>query len=195
MAEPWLEVRTPEGVRTATLGGTRVSVGKAEANDLALAWDPTVSKTHAVLERYTGGWAVRDLSSTNGTFVNGQRIWGERPLQPGDEVRLGSTVIVYRASTPTRAESTVTVDPPPLVTAREREVLIALCRPLISADVFTEPASIARMAEELCVSAAAVKQHLTNLYAKFGVPDGDGRRARLANAAMSRRAISVGDLS
>jgi predicted component of type VI protein secretion system len=195
MAQSWLEVHTPEGIRTATLEGTRLSIGKADTNDLALAWDPTVSKAHAVLERYTGGWAVRDLSSTNGTFVNGQRIWAERPLEPGDEVRLGSAVVVFRASTRGRVERTLAIDPPPLLTAREREVLISLCRPLVSADVFTEPASISRMAEELCVSAAAVKQHLANLYAKFGVAEGEGRRTRLANAAMSRRAITLGDLS
>ncbi len=195
MAEPWLEVHTPKGITTATLEAPRLTIGKAESNDLPIPWDPTVSKAHAVLERYTGGWALRDLSSTNGTFVNGQRIWGERPLEAGDEVRLGSTVIMFRASTGARAERTVAVDPPPLITARERDVLVALCRPLVSADVFTEPASISRIAEELFVSTAAVKQHLANLYAKFGVADGDGRRARLANAAMSRRAITLSDLS
>jgi hypothetical protein len=44
------------------------------------------------------------------------------------------------------------------------------------------------------VSDAAVKQHLANLYAKFGIVDVDRRRVRLANAALSTGAVSLGDL-
>jgi ATP/maltotriose-dependent transcriptional regulator MalT len=74
-------------------------------------------------------------------------------------------------------------DPP--LTRRERDVLEALCRPVLSGSPFTEPASIREIAAELVVSDAAVKQHLLRLYDKFGIPD-DGRRRRveLANAVV-----------
>jgi hypothetical protein len=59
--------------------------------------DPGVSRKHAELRRsHDGrGFSVIDLASTNGTIVDGERI-GERALADGDEIRLGSTVLVFR---------------------------------------------------------------------------------------------------
>jgi DNA-binding NarL/FixJ family response regulator len=85
--------------------------------------------------------------------------------------------------------------PPPDLTPRERDVLVALCRPLLARDMFTEPASTRAIAEELVITHAAVKQHLANLYDKFGVGAGDDhRRARLANEALRRGAVSLAEL-
>ena len=73
--------------------------------------------------------------------------------------------------------------------------LLALCRPVLSADLFTEPASIRLIAEQLVVTEAAVKQHLLRLYDKFGVYEsGERRRVRLANEAVRRGAVSLADL-
>ena len=58
---------------------------------------------------------------------------------------------------------------PPTLTPRERDVLVALCRPLLARDMFTEPASTRAIADELVITQAAVKQHLANLYDKFGI--------------------------
>ena len=81
------------------------------------------------------------------------------------------------------------------MTQRERDVLVALCRPLLTGDAFTEPASIRAIAAELVVSEAAVKQHLSRLYVKFDVGgDGERKRVQLANAAVSRGAVKLGDL-
>ena len=44
------------------------------------------------------------------------------------------------------------------------------------------------------MSDAAVKQHLANLYDKFGVVEGDRRRSRLANAALDSAAVTVADI-
>jgi DNA-binding NarL/FixJ family response regulator len=74
-------------------------------------------------------------------------------------------------------------------------VLVVLCRPLLDRDLFTEPASIREIASELVVSEAAVKQHLVNLYDKFDVGDDlTHRRTRLANDAIRRGAVTLGDL-
>jgi ATP/maltotriose-dependent transcriptional regulator MalT len=81
-----------------------------------------------------------------------------------------------------------------VITARERDVLIALCQPLLSGDPFTEPASVHEIATALTVSDAAVKQHLGRLYDKFGVMDGERRRSRLANAVLATGAVSIADL-
>jgi DNA-binding CsgD family transcriptional regulator len=72
---------------------------------------------------------------------------------------------------------------------------VALCRPVLSGDLFTEPASIRELAAGLFVSEAAVKQHLLHLYDKFGLyDDGERRRVRLANEAIRRGAVSLADL-
>ena len=138
---------------------------------------------------------MSDLGSSNGTWVNGERIWASRRLRHGDEIRIGQTRLVFRdplagAGAPTEAEAKA-----PGLTTRERDVLLALCRPLLARDMFTEPASTRAIAEELVITQAAVKQHLGNLYGKFGVAaDDDHRRARLANEALRRGAVSLSEL-
>jgi DNA-binding CsgD family transcriptional regulator len=142
------------------------------------------------------GWCIRDLSSRNGTFVNGVRVDRDRPLHPGDEIRVGDTRLVFRAERST-ADPGVTqgAERPPDLTPREREVLIALYRPAaMGSEVFAEPASTREIARALAVSEAAVKQHLARLYLKFGIDDGERRRVRLANEALRRGAITLADV-
>ena len=83
----FLEVWTVEGRQLLPLEEGRVTVGREADNDLAVVDDPTLSRLHAVIELLGSGWCVRDLASASGTFVNGERIWAERPLRPGDEIR------------------------------------------------------------------------------------------------------------
>jgi len=191
----YLEAWKP-GPELVPLGGDKVTVGKDPENDLVIATDGTVSRLHAVLERIGTGWVLRDLGSRNGTFVNGERLYSERVLRPGDEIRLGQTRLVYRAEDAGPAVTmTEAAQPPPALTAREREVLLALCAPLLEGSLFTEPASVRDVAATLVVTEAAVRQHLLRLYEKFGVPDtGERRRVLLANDAISRGAVTVGDL-
>ena len=174
-----------------------ISIANSEtgqANDLALPADPTLSRLHAVLERYEAGWCVRDLGSRNGTFVNGQRIWSERSLRPGDELRVGAARLVYRGEEPGGA-GTQASEPAPELTRREREVLVVLCRTVLGGAAFTEPASIREIADALVVSEAAVKQHLAHLYDKFGIHGGgERRRVRLANEALRRGAVTMAGL-
>lgn len=192
----YIEVWEPSGPSLFPLDGQRLTLGRAESNDVPIKGDRSVSILHAALERYGPGWCVKDLGSRNGTSVNGERIWGERVLRPGDELKIGKTRIVYRSGEPTFGISrTQAAQPPPELTRRERDVLVALCSPVLSGDVFTEPASIAQVAKALVVTEAAVKQHLAHLYDKFGIHDRDERRrVRLANEAIHRGAVSVADL-
>lgn len=81
------------------------------------------------------------------------------------------------------------------MTHREFDVLVALCRPIVGDAPFTEPASIRRIAEELVVSEAAVKQHILHLYDKFELNDEhENRRVRLANAALECGVVTAADL-
>ena len=78
------------------LRGERLTIGQAPTNDIPLAFDKTVSRVHCVIEPVASRWCVRDLSSRNGTLVNGERIWGEQPLHSGDEIRVGTVRFVAR---------------------------------------------------------------------------------------------------
>ena len=177
------------------LQGDRITIGHASTNDVPLPFDPTVSRVHAVLERVASRWCVRDLGSRNGTFVNGERIFGERPLRDGDEIRAGSVRFVARMEeADLGGDRTVGAETGPRLTRREHEVLIALCRPMFSGDVFREPASIRQIASELVVTEAAVKQHLSRLYDKFAIHERDGRRARLANEAIRLGAVNTAEI-
>ena len=83
---------------------------------------------------------------------------------------------------------------PPRLTPREIDVLMVLCRPMVSGDPFPEPVSVRQMASELFVTEAAVKQHLLNLYDKFAIPTAGDRRVRLANEALRRGAVTIAQL-
>lgn len=191
-----LEVWKSAGPELVVLDADRATVGKAPSNDVVVAGDRMISRLHAAFERFSAGWAVRDLGSRNGTWVNGERIWAERALRHGDEIRVGKTRIVYRSDEDVAGlTATEVAQEAPDLTRRERDVLLALCRPVLSGDVFTEPASIRQIAEELVVTEAAVKQHLLHLYDKFGVyEEGERRRVRLANEAVRRGAVNLTDL-
>ncbi len=192
---PQVEVISGVRSRRLDLGEDRSTVGKGAENDIPVEDDPTASHLHAVLEHFPAGWCVTDLGSSNGTWVNGERIWASRRLRHGDEIRIGQTRLVFRDPLSAPAATTEVEQGAPRLTARERDVLVALCRPLLARDVFTEPASTRAIAEDLVITQAAVKQHLANLYDKFGIPAGDDhRRARLANEALRRGAVSLTEL-
>ena len=188
----YVEVWSRTGRELRVLDSERMTVGTLASNDVVVDAD-AVSRVHAAFERFGDAWCVRDLGSRNGTFVNGERIIGERALHSGDEIVLGRLRLLFHS--PARGKETAAIAQAPSLTPRERDVLLALCRPLLTGDAFTEPASIRAIAAELVVSEAAVKQHLSRLYVKFDLgPQGERRRVQLANAAVARGAVKVGDL-
>jgi DNA-binding NarL/FixJ family response regulator len=141
-------------------------------------------------------WCARDLGSRNGTFVNGERLFGERVLRHGDEIRVGRTRLLFRDEGSGDAPTTEALGVPPALTPRERIVLVELCRRLLSGSVFTQAASVRNIAETLVVSEATVKQHLgpaVRHVRRFDDAAGP-RRVQLANAALQRGAVSMSDL-
>ena len=88
----------------------RTVIGRSPSNEVAFPEDLLVSRTHAVIEQYAGGWVVRDLGATNGTFVNGVRVVAERVLRSGDEIRLGDSVLLFQGGAPADKRTTLVVD-------------------------------------------------------------------------------------
>jgi pSer/pThr/pTyr-binding forkhead associated (FHA) protein len=196
MARDYIEVwRADTGASLVVLEGTRISIGRSPENEIALD-DPAVSRLHAALERYPSGWSIRDLGSTGGTKVNGNRLLAEYRLIAGDEIRLGSVRLIFRTDAPQRIDATIdSEEDAPRMTPRERDVLVALCRPLMTSQSFAQPATIKEMANALVVSTGAIKFHLSNLFDKFGIPEtGHSRRSQLANEAVRRGAVTMSEL-
>ncbi len=79
--------------KRTVVSGDPFVIGRSRECDLVLD-DPNVSRRHAELRREDGGWAVRDLGSTNGIKLNGHRSRGAR-LNPGDEITLGISRLTF----------------------------------------------------------------------------------------------------
>ena len=75
--------------RAVVLSGD-ATIGRRSACDVVLK-DDSVSGQHARLRRRGGRWEIEDLRSTNGTFVNGERVDGAAPLRPGDVIAVGTS--------------------------------------------------------------------------------------------------------
>lgn len=75
------------------------TLGRDAGADIPLPADPFISGRHAIVERATTGFALRDLGSRNGTFVDGSRLpVGEaRALANGSIVGIGHTLLVFRS--------------------------------------------------------------------------------------------------
>lgn len=86
-------VHEPDGARPRTFKlSTSMLVGRAPECEIRVD-DTYASQQHARLFGRTGGWYVEDLGSTNGTFVNDQRLGAPAMVQPGDKIRVGTTVL------------------------------------------------------------------------------------------------------
>jgi general secretion pathway protein E len=92
MAAPYLEISTPQGKRQVPLGAQPLTIGRHADNKLVLA-DHMASRFHCVIEPKGSGWVVRDLNSSNGTFMAGKRITMQ-PLQPGHPIQIGETRMI-----------------------------------------------------------------------------------------------------
>jgi len=77
--------------REINLEGGVITIGRATDNTISFADDSNVSRYHAEIEERGGGYWIIDLNSSNGTTVNGEKLTGERPLDPGDKVVFGGT--------------------------------------------------------------------------------------------------------
>jgi hypothetical protein len=179
-------LRLEDSGRTVELAADVSTVGRGPGVDVRLD-HLSVSALHAEIVRRGVHVYVADLGlSRNGTRVNGKPI-ARRVLVEGDVLSFGAArarIGGLHVSADDDVAPVHRVESPEL-TARELDVVRVLCRPAQSPQAFVAPATVNAIADELIVTQAAVKQHLMKLYAKFRIPEGPDRRARLANEVLS----------
>jgi type II secretory pathway predicted ATPase ExeA len=88
-----LIARGAQPVDILPLAAERLTIGRGSGNDLILD-TPFVSRRHCVILRAHNGWAVEDLASNNGIFVNGRKI-AYRLLQHGDVIAIGDNMVTF----------------------------------------------------------------------------------------------------
>lgn len=93
---PGASLVLPSGQRV-TLSDAVVTVGRLSECTIPLN-DQNVSRKHAEIRPNRQNYVVVDLGSTNGTMVNGTRIYGETSLSDGDIISFGSTYVRFEAS-------------------------------------------------------------------------------------------------
>jgi predicted component of type VI protein secretion system len=78
---------------TFPLEGDQLVIGRDASNGIAIN-DAEISRKHSRLTFQGGKYVLEDLGSTNGTFINGQRLAGQVVLKPGDVVSLGEQIVL-----------------------------------------------------------------------------------------------------
>jgi hypothetical protein len=201
LGQPFLFLRDGDDAQLlVSLEGERILIGRAQGADLQIGWDPRVSGVHAYLERRGPSWVLEDDGlSRNGTFVNGDRLRGQRTLRDGDVITTGDTTIGYRYPElePVLATVTVPAVAPPEVSDAQRRVLVALCKPLGGgSDSPSAPATNEQIADQLFLSLSAVKGHLRVLFARFGLDEApqNQKRLLLAERALQTMVVRPTDL-
>lgn len=88
----------PSPGQTYSLSESEYIIGRDPHVDISISI-PEVSRRHARLRFEMDGYIIEDLGSTNGTFVNGQRLSGPHVLRPGEKIQLGDAVtLLYKSA-------------------------------------------------------------------------------------------------
>jgi len=85
--------RTP--LKVYELDQPVIKIGRVAGQDIVID-NMSVSRTQAeIIKQADGSWIVRDAGSSNGTFVNGDKLGGDRALHPGDEISMGKYSVLF----------------------------------------------------------------------------------------------------
>lgn len=107
IGDKWTYAFELEG-RTIELAEGESIIGRSRGCTVTLR-DPSASRNHVLVTIKPGDVRARDLQSSNGTYLNGERLTAERPLHDGDRITIGETDIVMRITAPEMEEVGATV--------------------------------------------------------------------------------------
>lgn len=97
--------------RSVALFEGETTLGRSRGCGIVLA-DPCISRVHALVAVRSGRVYVQDLRSSNGTFVEGERISGEREITEGDRISIGNyDLVLHLGSPPEELPGDAALDP------------------------------------------------------------------------------------
>ena len=152
-----IQVGQGAGIRLDSVNRTRITIGRSESCDVVIS-DATVSRNHAVLDRRGDQWRIRDAGSQNGIYLNGIRVRRSTPVNSGDGIQLGDTMLRLAGSHPEIRRDLLTVHAAPetsqkALSPREKEVLTQVASGSTDEEV----------AVTLTVSVKTVRSHLDRI--------------------------------
>jgi predicted component of type VI protein secretion system len=124
---------------TFPLEGDQLVIGRDSSNSVAIN-DAEISRKHSRLSFQGGKYVIEDLGSTNGTFVNGQRLAGPVVLKPGDVISLGEQIVLMYDA--------INQDPGATVAVSRKALKIEPPRAQTSAPAYTPPPAAAAPAKK-----------------------------------------------
>lgn len=124
---PLVMIDSPGPVRRVPVK-PRTSIGRDRGSDICLP-DRSLSRRHAEIHQRQDGCYIVDMGSTNGTFLNGDRVPRERPLHDGDVIRVGALTLVFHEEQAPDTDRIVSVSTPTSIpiadlTARARREIV-----------------------------------------------------------------------
>jgi two-component system, NtrC family, sensor kinase len=84
----------PDKGKTFHTSSKRLTLGRRARGGGALT-DHSISRKHAELREQDGDWFLEDFQSSNGTYINGERIYEQTVVHAGDQIRVGSTLLLF----------------------------------------------------------------------------------------------------
>jgi len=139
---------------TFPLMGDQLIIGRDSSNGVPIN-DAEISRKHSRLSFQGGKYVIEDLGSTNGTFVNGQRLAGPVVLKPGDVVSLGEQIVLMY--------DVINQDPGATVATSRKAVQAAVPPPIQSAP------PVYASAPQGYPAAPAKKTNMTPIFIGVGV--------------------------
>jgi Nif-specific regulatory protein len=121
---PYVVVRELGQERTVPISDPIITIGRSRQSHVKLVTDQA-SRNHCQLVRQDKGWKLVDGSSSNGTFLNGEKV-SEKELADGDVIGVGQATIVYRLSDPTPVGTPVVESATVPIPIQDRNVQILL---------------------------------------------------------------------
>ncbi len=148
MADLILEiVEGDDAGRQTPLEGS-IEIGREASTGLPID-DEQASRRHTRVTAEGDHALVEDLGSTNGTYLNGQPIEGQRTLRPGDRLRVGLTIFELRTAADVQRQPSAVI-PVPQVTKLSGGVL----EPVPERELMPDPAAVAEIDAELAEGGA-----------------------------------------
>lgn len=166
-----------------------LEIGKAPHNQIVLNY-PTVSNTHAVILARDGGYSIIDFGSSNGTFVNGQRLGdAAHTLQHGDKIQIAEVLLTYRNPGETVENKTARLSPEILEEVRRRAGLTSQAFPAAAGAGVAAGAAASAFAGQAQDSQGGEKKKK-----KDKKKDDDRMKAALLNSASRLLATLLGSI-